>query len=382
MRPTARMCALALLATLLIPPSASAYTIASGFSTGCHERITLDAFDAFFLEQPTNGIPVGGGETWRELVLFFRDTFPELVGTEIDPQKLDEAQRFMLVSLLVGVRSPDTDGHSVLNLENLRLLHSDPSPEGQYAHALRGPADDATAGNAAVVEGTRRIIEALVLEAVDLENPLRESELIQLQGFYLDFYGIIQTEVYMPMYLLGRAAHALQDSFSHAIRDDSPESRAAGTEFRQIVHVLNYVEAIGADFEETRDGLAHSDSMDDCTGEPGEEGGTVDAASQATFDLFFAYRAMRKGLDAGALKAASDKWLTLREGCDATDGFCDNTHWLEVVREAQTQPYFDAIFGCSTARTAKPSGGAPLLWLALLMGWIFRQSRRPEPPRP
>ena len=338
-----------LMALQLNAPMAHAFSIASGLTFGCHESISLDAFDAFFLEQPTNGIPVSDGETWRELSRFFRETFPQLVGTDLDPETLDDARRFMLVSLLVGVRSPDTDGHSALNLDNLRLLHSDPSPEGQYRHALRGPDDDAETGNGTVISGTRDVLRRLIDEATALEDPLRQDELTALRPFYLDFYGVIQTEVYLPMFLLGQAAHALQDSFSHSIRDDSDQARARGEAFRQVVHVMNYVDAIGVNFDEARDGLAHSDSMDDCLG---DTDGVVAAARQATFDLFVAYRAQRKGLDAGAVGALLDRWLTLRDGCVADNGFCGNEHWVGVARQSQTEPYLKSIFGCQVGGKA------------------------------
>lgn len=62
--------------------------------------------------------------------------------------------------------APDTEGHSVLNLENARELHTDPNPEGQYAHALRALDDDWDTADQSAVEGTRSAIRRELSEAL------------------------------------------------------------------------------------------------------------------------------------------------------------------------------------------------------------------------
>jgi hypothetical protein len=190
---------------------AHAFTVASGFTRGCHEEITWAAFQDFLLEVPAPNIPVSDDATWRELANYLLAEGP------VDPELVDEARRFVLVSLIVGVRSPDTDGHSVTNLAQLRQLHSDPSPAGQYAHSLRGLEDDDGPGNKIALEGIRdQIADELRRANEYLSKPEDEQNI--LGAFYLDFYGRIDVDVWAPMYHLGRAAHALQDSFSHTIR--------------------------------------------------------------------------------------------------------------------------------------------------------------------
>ena len=156
------------------------------------------------------------------------------------------------------------------------------------------------------------------------------------------------------MYFLGRAAHALQDSFAHMIRSEQDD-------MRKVVHVLNYVDAIGTNFNEDRDGLAHSDSMDDCETNPGKN---VEAAADATIELFYAWRGERTGLAPGAVVRVLDRWVTLKPGCTKENNFCENPDWLALVREHQTKPYLEAMLGCS----ATPRGnGSPALLLALLL---------------
>ncbi len=370
---------LALVLAVGVPLRAGAFTVASGFTEGCHERITLRAFLDFVVALPLDGValPAETGdddETWREVARFFGSEFADLAPILADESDVTDEDRFLLMSLLVGVRSPDTEGHSVLNLEALRRLHSDPDPEGQYAHALRGPADDGPEGAVAAVEGTRARISELLSEA--LAASLRKGAAqLTLGTFYLDFYGRIEIPVNAAFYSLGRAAHAVQDSFSHSVRDEA-------TGYRELVAVLNYIDAIGTNFEEERDGLAHSDSMDDCTAAPGEAGGTVDAAVAATIDLYATLRALRSGLEPHALDAFLGRWFVFREGCTLSDGFCGNTRWVEVLREHQTQPYLEAIFACEArSRPASPAWMVLSVFGGLWMRWARGGHRlRRAPP--
>jgi hypothetical protein len=59
-------------------------------------------------------------------------------------------------SVVVGVRAPDSEGHSVTDMANLRALQADRSREGQYVHALRAAGDDGIPGDLAAVTGRRR----------------------------------------------------------------------------------------------------------------------------------------------------------------------------------------------------------------------------------
>lgn len=357
--------AVVVVGVLVSAPAAHGFTIASGFTEACHESITMDGFDDFLLEVPTGGIVVPEGSTWREVALFLEDL--PLIGTAIDVDQLSDAQRFMFISLIVGVRSPDTEGHSILNFAALRQLHSDPDAKGQYLHALRAPADDLQEGDEYAVQGTRVSIRESVAIAREYYERTAHEQVIVGQ-FYLDFYGRIDVEVWAPMYYLGRAAHALQDSFSHTIRSEEDA-------LQKIVHVLNYVDAIGTDFDEDRDGLAHSDSMDDCVL---NADGTSAAARVATLDLFYASRAVFSGLDEQAVETVLDKWVTLKGGCNKANTFCGNDHWLSIVREKQTKPYLEAIFGCSASD--RPGRGLGELFvvfgLLVLVGRLARRLSR------
>jgi hypothetical protein len=345
---------------LLTTRSSRAYTIKTAVSPGCHEDITASAFQDFLLEAPVTGLELPQDKTWRRLARFI------LEFAQSDTSTWNDAQRFMFVSLIIGVRSPDTAGHSISNLDNLRQLHGDPRPEGQYAHGLRAIEDDHAAGNAAAVQGTRALIRDLVLTATDHWARPADEQIIHGR-FYLDFYGPISVDVWAPLYYLGRAAHALQDTFSHSIRSDEDN-------LRKIVHVLNFVDAIARQFNENRDGLAHSESMDECT-RPGA-GDAVNAAVEATIDLFYAARAQFEGSDPEAVETVLDKWVILKEGCSKANDFCNNRRWLDLVREEQTEPFVEAIFGCRSTGRSGGGTGAVLLSLAALFLLHMRTRRR------
>ena len=340
-----------------VPGESGAWTVGTGLTAPCHERITGSAYTESVLDFAAPNLEVPAGDTWRLLSDYLLEQFP------VDRDDVTDVQRFLLVSLMAGVRAPDTDGHSITNLENLRLLHSDPSAEGQYRHALRGRHDDYDAGNATAVEGTRQMILTLVGQA---EDHLRPDEQIITIKVYLDFYGQVDLQVYAPMFYVGQAAHALQDTFSHTLRDWADD-------YRSIVHVLNYIDAIGTDMDETRDGLAHSNTMDNCNRE--DMAVLVDKAVLATTDLFIAVRERYAGRDPDAVLTVLDDWVTLRPGCTLANDFCDNSERLAVARIDQTEPYLSSVFGCNSAGAGGAGGVGRIAILLLLLLWVGVRAR-------
>jgi hypothetical protein len=330
--------------------AARAYSVASGVSDACHETITARAGVDILTDIPPPGSVHVPGGIWKELSTYLLEPL------DLDLGQLDDTHRFLLTSLIIGSREPDTDGHSVMNIENLHQLHGDPSAVGQYSHALRGIDDDHEPGDAAAVAGTRALILELIEQAT-LYLELPSGEQLTTAQVYLDFYGRVDVKVWAPIFLVGRAGHVLQDSFSHTIRCDQDD-------LRRVAHVLNYIEAITTDFKEQRDGLAHSNSMDRCNSEAVQP--LADAAVAATADLFAAARDQFHGLDPDAANAALDDWLTLRPGCTLDNEFCDNGHWLDVVRKDQTGPYVRGLFGCSNAGGTGSPGSATAVFLGLL----------------
>ena len=330
----------------LHPVPTHAYTVQSGFTGGCHEDITIRLSAAFLDDPIVDEVVLPGGDTWRSLA----QPLPELAGRDLSEQQL-----FVLFSLVVGVRAPDTGGHSVSDLSAARVVADDPRPEVQYLHALRGLQDDEPDGSRSTVEGTRASIRRSVAAAsAALERPFESQN--TSAPYTLDFYGLFSVPVWEPAYAIGEAAHTLQDSFSHSIRSD-------GYDLRKIAYVLNYIDAISTDFVESRDGIAHSRYLDRCTESDVAE--LFAAADQATADLFEAFLSQQEG-DEAAIDALLDKWLTLQEGCTLENDFCDNARWLEAARRDPTSTYFPRWMLCG-ARTEVPGTVWPWLIAALVV---------------
>lgn len=341
---------------LLISGGARAFSVSSGFSDPCHEHITSQAYGDFILDMATPWIVVPEQGSWRRL----SDYFVEQMG--LDPDQLDDGLKFILVSLIMGARAPDTDGHAMANIESLRRIHGDPRTDGQHAHSLRAPHEDYQAGNAQAVDGTREMILDLVAEGQSYLFTPADQQVIEVEG-YLDFYGRFDVEVWAPMFFVGQAVHALQDTFSHTLRSDADG-------LRKIVHVVNYVEAIGNHFDERRDGLAHSVAMDDCFRSDMAE--LTDAAIEASIDFFIAVRQQYNGWDPHAVEHVLDKWVTLKPGCTFEDHFCGNERWEKMARTDPTGPYVEGLFGCTQAGAGMLS---VLAWSCVGLGllvWIRR----------
>lgn len=348
---------LALLVFVLITTSAHAFSIGTGFGTdGCHERITAAAYEDFLLQLPLGDVvTIPDERVWQRVGGF-------LVGeADVDRGTLDDTQFFVLTSLLVGVRAPDTEGHAVLNLDAVRALHTDPDPEGQYAHGLRATTDDYVDGDLAAVAGTRAVIRSEIETAFELiQHPPEEQ--IQRASIYFDFYGIVDLDVWGPAYHVGRAAHALQDSFSHSIRDEADE-------FRTILTVLNFSEAVAGTLNEARDGLPHATSLDECT-ERTE--GTFEAASRATRDLFVATRDIFRGRNPNAVLDVLDAWVRYRGDCSEDNGFCGNEYWLDLLRDEPSGPYL-----CTVGWVGSPwARSFAHIWLSAIALIWWRRRRR------
>ncbi len=341
-----------LLAVVGVSPLAQAYTVKTAFGDGCHESITGRAFQDFLVDVPTIGLQLPDSQTWQKVARFVLDA------TGVPWSSLDEEQRFMFASLVIGARAPDTDGHSVMNLTRLRELHANPEPEGQYMHGLRGKDDDGEDGNRRAVEGTRAAILDCMQTSAYYWSLSPDKQIIKGR-FFVDFYEQVDVDVWAPMYYLGVAAHVLQDTFSHTIRSDADG-------LRSIVHVTNFIEAIGGSFDEQRDGLAHSNAMDQCG--RAEIGELVDAAVLATIDLFYAARSLFNRTDPGATQLVFDAWIRYQDGCNLQNDLCGNSRWIEQARTDPTRPYL----GCSVAR-----GPGSSAWLApVLMSFAFLLLRR------
>lgn len=331
-------------ALLLLPRSAAAFSVGTGFSDWCHERITVDAYDDEFWRFPRERIPLPDDEVWRDLA----DALDDRFGLPAE----EPEYRFVFLSLVIGVRHPDTEGHSIANPGALRTAHA--SPESQYPHALRAPADDGPAGDLSALAGARAALEA-ELEQARAALALPAADQIRPATIYLEFYGWVDVPVWAPAWHVGVALHVLQDSYTHTLRS---------ADLRTVLHVLNYADAIAGGLDEARDGLPHSKAMDRCTGDAAP---LAEAATAASIDFLIAVREELGFGRGGVIAAVLDERLAWQPGCDAGNAYC-GTPWLTLARREPTRPYLEEALGCSAAPFALPIGaGGPANGRAALL---------------
>jgi hypothetical protein len=344
---------------LMNSENASAYSVKSGVSDSCHEKITYQAYidQAHILDTPS-ALP--GDDTWKSLD---GDTF----GFHSDQvSRLSELETYVLVSLVIGSRAPDTEGHSIMNISNLHFLHGDDSAQAQYTHSVRGSDDDFEEGNAIAVAGARQLILDLETQSKTLLSGPDDEQHIVTQ-VYLDFYGRIDVTVWGPAYYTGRAVHTLQDSFSHSIRSDQDS-------LRKIVHVMNYVDAISSDFNEERDGIAHSEYFDKC--EKPEVAPLVEAAKQASSQFLEAALKPSTDGEQDSIVTVLDDWQTLKPGCNKDNGYCGNESWVKIARKKQTGPYLEEMLGCSYLGSKSTNQSVYSILLAVLAVVVWRRTRK------
>lgn len=367
--------ALALLVCVL--PASAGFTVASGVTDPCHERVTVAAYRQAAVRLPDideDRVPSGDWE----------DIMDRVVGKEVADNR---AERFILFSLLVGVRAPDGEGYSLTNLSALRAIQSD--ADGQYVHCLRAAEDDYYAGNATAVEGCILAMVASLREAASYDPTLGDKggrELIEVP-FSLDAYGVFEVEVAAMPYYLGRALHTFQDSFTHTLR--SPD-------MRRIVHVMNYEAAIADTLVEERDGMPHSAATDACALVPDETGELVNrdrvfAAVEATADLlraFTRYLELRQTDPENTDRVEAEfsavlaKWMRLEDPsnlgdfdeCVQENDYCDSP-WLGLARLRPAGPVLPCAVTTPGARGLPAPGWAlGIAWCAVVL--VGRRVRR------
>jgi hypothetical protein len=330
-------------ALMLVPARASAYTVGTPVTGGCHELITTQAMGAARAASPSAA----------PLPLVTSDDQAILgdLPFAIDPTMSDLGG----MSLILGVRDNDLKGLSPTDLAALAIEQSNPSTQDQ--HCLRSLQDVEPDGTPDALSQCRAYILGRVAAALDYltsdGNPdpdgrvglkvglaIRGPVTVQLPGFY----------VYM-----GQALHALEDSFSHSYRDVDSGAVTAS---------LTWLHVVDDDLNQSVDGPPHSAELDECSSLDSLRQQRMAAAEAAATQLLLA--AVGPGSTQERIASAGtvlDQALAYESGCTDSNGWCN----------APERAYSIELVGCAIGRRG---AGVVAVLLVIALGLLLRRRRR------
>ena len=315
---------------------AAAFTIGTSVTRACHEEMTLGGLSTALWPLGRSAPPPDGDDQALAQNLPF----------EVPPQ----TDRWSL-AMLLGNRDNDTDGHSLVDLPETSAVQN--SSADQAAHCLRSPSQDFAEGDLAALVDCRAFIEAQLELAI---GPGAEPDLDAVEQVSM---SLRFQEIRLPLsryaFHVGKALHALQDSFSHSFRQGSTP---------KVLSVFNYLDsALSPHFDERRDGYAHQSELDRCDGADAASRLRVDLARAATVALLEALSAPAASRS-DRVAAVLDAALSYQPGCDSHNGWCGS-----VAALAGDPPGEATGEGCASI-----SGGGPLALAALAM--MLRRTAR------
>lgn len=336
-----------------------AYQIGGRFGNSCHEEIATPAFmemlellakNEDMIELPTDRVSL-------KLTEQIQNRFHAESGIE-----LSDKQAFILMSMMVGVRAPDSDGHASTNLAHTRAEHSNPDDDAQYIHFCRSLNDDYLEGNTRAVTESAALFKEHIKKARHYRS-IDGMTFNMMQELYIDYYGLVDLNVNAVAYYAGVAAHSLADSFSHTIRSEADD-------FKKIIMVMNYVEAIYPDYDAERDGMRHSDGFDDCTDSRNDP--VVNAAKQACQEYATVLSNYFSTGDESYLDEFAEKWFGRRDDCYDNYELCHSESWYALAKEDATHAYLE----CSTKiKKSAPYSLAALIVLLGIAGSLIHRRR-------
>jgi hypothetical protein len=284
----------------LAPSPASAFQIETSQTSGCHEGITLDALAQV-------GWPDG-----REPPPL--DDTDQRIADDLPFDLPAEAEDPWTVALLIGIRHNDVRALDPFDLPGLAVLHGDPARQAE--HCLRTEQQDGAQGDALALADCRAFVLGQVAQALIGSDGEVDMDRRILVETHLKFRGSIQLDLHAYPFLVGRALHAIQDSYTHTFRNAATE---------EIRTVLNWVEGnLDGSSDEERDGHAHVSQLDLCGSTPAQErrrGWAVAASADLLSALAAPAGSRGERLERAA--AVFDDHTQREPGCTAANTWCD-----------------------------------------------------------
>jgi type II secretory pathway pseudopilin PulG len=328
------------------PHVALAYTIKNELSAGCHEEITTAALRTVRSDgQTAPPLPATSDE---QALIGDLQFVPDP-----DMQDLGGA------TLLMAVRDNDLKGRSSDDLTQLAFVHG--NPDAQDEHCLRSASEDEPGGTQAAIADCQafilgRIAEAIAgLDANGQPDPTNRTTLT----VHLSLRG--QVNAPLPTYYvrMGQAIHAIEDSFTHTYR--TPDST-------KITVTLNWIDKVGGNLVESRDGPAHAAQLDRCDDPDALRTARHALALKAAVGVLTATldpttTSDQKMTAAGAVLTT---YLSYSPGCTYDNGWCD----------APERAYADPSCGCHVGKVGGTLGAMIAAGVVVFIAAARRARRR------
>lgn len=335
------------LGVILLAAPASAYTVSSPLTSGCHEAITASALRQARAERP-NAPPLAASRDERAMI----DDAPFVID--------DDMQDLAGATLLFAVRDNDLKGASPTDTFAIVPIAADPAL--QREHCLRGPGDDEPGGSARALADCAAFIHeraADALDGLDQNGAPDASNRVDLE-VYLALRGP-HVAVTLPRYYvrIGQAMHALEDGFTHNLRS------ADGV---TVTSVLNWIDFADKTLDENRDGPPHMRLLDACDDADAPRTRRRQLALAAATDL------LRVTLDA---KLGRDEKLA------RVDALVANNLGLTTDACTEANDYCDAAenglrdgAGCGCALGARAGASPAALFFIVALAMLAARRRR------
>lgn len=333
------------LGLLALAAPAQAFYINDPLHRGCHERFTAQLLTTLGYRGGVTPPPLSHDEA-----------------VFISRQAFDASQYpadMLAMALILGNRSNDTAGYGSQNIINLAVESN--VDANQPPNCLRVVADDGDDGSQKALRRCREFIRheaETALSGLAADGSV-DPFAVDDQAVFIPYQGTIQWPLSRFYYHSGRALHALQDSFSHTLRDES---------WHRVLTVINWVDAVRGPFDESRDGPEHSFLLDSCD-EPrpwrDAQLQAVMMASHALYSALLSASATSRDAALAQIDAVLDDWLAYQPGCGFANAYCASPVYQDLLAAG-----IRGVNVCSTGGepSARPARTPALLIVLALLG--------------
>jgi len=351
---------------------ARAFSVGSGASAACHELMIHEAFLDYICPEGTCSPDLPAGwelyQPDEHLDPATRKIMDSEFGIFSDRVKFSWPVKLAHYSLREGARYNDTYGNGISQFNDLRAIHL--ADFNQAEHCLRSTMDFGPdgEGDVSALKRCRGFIEEQIEEAIKAfeRSSIQREEMVPV---YIEFYGTINVLLWGGFFHLGRALHALQDSYSHTIRSD---------DLSRIYSITNYLSCIqnGKGIDHDLFGPCHSNAPDRCLASEVEP--LHDAATDQTRLLLQAFTQRLIHGDQEAIKNRLDQALAFQPGCRDSIGYC-GSGWVPLFMKevSLTDDLWIAnAIGCTTTGRGRDSSATNLLFALLELIFLHRMRRK------